>query len=268
MTGYGEASFGHIHCEVKSLNHRFLDISLSIPASFSPYEFKIRKLLSTHVKRGTVFLRLFAEDVEIRPDLKHAKAYYKFIQELKKELGLKSEVPIEPFLKFSKEKPPAWRDVKNVISTALEKLIKSRIQEGQKTKVDIELHLKKTKKLAESMKKRAPDQQKIEKELKGKLDSFPGKELDERKIREELTLLLIRENFNEEAVRLNAHIGKFEEVLRSKDPSGKHFAFLLQEMQREVNTVSAKAKNAAVSQLAVELKREMESLREQVENVR
>lgn len=268
MTGYGEASLGGLHCEIKTLNHRFLSIVLSTPPSFSIYEFQIRELLNTYIKRGAVYLKLSMEDAEFEPDIAKAKAYYSFIKKLQKALNLKVDVPIEPFLEFKKEKIPGWRNVKLVTTTAIRKLIESRIEEGKKIQSDIELHLKEIKELIVSIKKKAPDQKKMEKEFRSKLESFSKNELDERKVREELTLLLLRENFNEEVVRLIAHFRRFKEIVKSKSPFGKHLAFLLQEMQREANTISAKAKNAEISQLTVELKKELEILREQVENVR
>ena len=268
MTGYGEATLHNIHCEIKTLNHRFFDASVSLPFALSSYEFKIRALLSTSIKRGVVYFKLFTGDTEIEPDIKRAKIYYKFVSELKQELGLKSDVPIEPFLAFKKEKVPGWRDIKEVVIAALNKAVESRIEEGKKLKSDIELHIKNIKNLVKSILEKTPDQKKIETEFRTKLDSFTKNKLDEQKVKEELTLLLLRENFNEEVVRLDAHFRKFKEIIKSKEPSGKHLAFLLQEMQREANTISAKAKNAEVSQLTVELKRELEILREQVENVR
>ena len=268
MTGYGEATLYNIHCEIKTLNHRFFDASVSLPSALSSYEFKIRTLLSTYIKRGVVYFKLFIGDTEIEPDIKRAKIYYKFVSELKQKLGLKSDVPIEPFLEFKKQKIPGWREVKEVVISALNKAVESRIEEGKKLKTDIELHIKNIKNLIKSILEKTPDQKKIESEFRTKLDSFTKNKLDEQKVKEELTLLLLRENFNEEVVRLDAHFRKFKEIIRDKEPSGKHLAFLLQEMQREANTISAKAKNAEVSQLTVELKRELEILREQVENVR
>lgn len=268
MTGYGEAVLQGIYCEVKALNHRFLSMSLSIPPNLSNYEFQIRELLNTYIKRGTVYLKLSIENAEPEPDLIKAKAYYNFVKKLQKSLNLQEDIPIEPFLGFKKEKTPAWRDIKSVVTCAIRKLVESRIEEGQKILLDIKLHLSRIKELIASIKQKIPDQRKIEKEFKARLESFSNNELDEKKIKEELTLLLLRENFNEEVVRLVAHFRRFREVLKSKSPSGKYLSFILQEMQREANTISAKAKSAEISQLIVELKRELETLREQIENVR
>ncbi len=268
MTGYGEARRGDIYCEIKSLNHRFFNVTLSIPSWLSPYEFKIRELLKNRVKRGAVSLKVYIENHEIKPNLEGARVYYNFIRDLKKELGLSGTIPIEPFLDFRKEIKASWSDVKFAINSALSLLVKSREEEGKKLREDIELHLKKIKERIEIIKHKSPDEREIRKQFKKKLRDFIKDGLDERKLKEELTLWLIRENFNEERVRFEVHLNKFKQVLKSREPPGKRLSFLIQEMEREANTISAKAKNAEISQLVVELKEELEILKEQIGNVR
>ncbi|MCK4308065.1 YicC family protein [candidate division WOR-3 bacterium] len=269
MTGYGEARQGNVYCEIKSLNHRFFNVNFSIPSWLSPYEFKIIELLKRRIKRGAVSLKIYTDNYEIKPDIERAKAYYNFVLDLKQELGLSGTIPIGHFLDFKKETTGAsWKDVKTAINSAISLLVKSRDEEGKKLKADIELHLKKVKEGVEHIKQGTPDVRDIRKQFKKKFAAFVRDGLDERKLKEELTLWLIRENFNEERVRLEVHLSKFKQVLRKRGPSGKYLSFLIQEMEREANTISAKAKNAKISQLIVELKGELEILREQIGNVR
>jgi uncharacterized protein (TIGR00255 family) len=268
MTGYGEASLHNIKCEIKALNHRFLSTTLSLPPSLSKYEFKIRELIGAYLKRGAIFLKLFVESHQVEPDLEQAKVYYNFVEKLKNGLELKGEIPLSLFLDFRKEKVLTWDEIKPIVVLSLHKVIKSRVEEGKKIKQDMELHLKRLKSLINQIIKKTPNQKKMEQEFKTKLNSLTRDKLDEQKVREELTILLLRENFNEEIVRLDAHFNKFRKVVRRKEPSGKELTFLLQEMQREANTVSAKAKNAEISQLTVEIKTDIEILMEQAENVR
>ena len=267
MTGYGEARRGNIHCEIKSLNHRFFNITLLTPSWLSPYELKIMDLLKNRIKRGAVSLKIYIESQEIKLDIKRAKTYYNFIHNLKEELGLSGDISIGHFLDFKKETTASWGDVRITINSALSSLIKSRKDEGRKLKDDIDLHFKKTRKGIEDIKRQTPGEQDIKKQFKKKFANIIKNGLDERRLKEELTLWLIRENFNEERVRFEMHLNKFKQIVKRKEPSGKHLSFLIQEMEREVNTISAKAKNAKISQLVVELKGELEILREQIGNV-
>ncbi|MDI6839283.1 MAG: DUF1732 domain-containing protein [bacterium] len=268
MTGYGEATYSHIHCELKALNHRFFDATLSIPTSLSCYEFKIITLLKERIKRGAVFLKIFVEETHIKLDIKRAKAYYDFINNLKLSLGLEeSSIPIDLFLNFTKQEAPPWSVVKKVINSCIDCLIESRLEEGKKLLSDIETHFKKINKLLQVIDQRVPKQKERREQFLKRITPLIKDGLDEHKIDEEFAFLLMKEDFNEEQSRLKAHFKKFKNILYSKRPSGKYLVFLIQEMQREANTISAKVKDVGVSQVVVELKKELEDLREQAENV-
>ncbi len=268
MTGYGEANNGSLHCEIKTLNHRFLNINFNIPSSLSRYEYDIRKVLGSQIKRGAVSLKISIEDSKIKLDIEKAKIYYNFIKNLKQKLNIKSPIPIDPFLNFKKDEIPSWRVLKSVIATALNHLIETRIEEGSKLQADIELRLKKIDKLIKLIKQKTPKQTELIERFKEKLSPFIKEGIDERRLEEELAFSIIKEDINEECVRLATHIEKFKETINIEEPLGKYFIFLIQEMQREANTISSKARDIRISQCVIELKKELENLREQVENIR
>ena len=267
MTGYGEANLGHLHCEVRSLNHRFFDITLNIPSSFSRYEFKIRTLLKERIRRGAVSLKIFVENSKIEPDIERAKAYYDFLTNLKQSIGLKGEIPIDLFLDFKRAETPSWGVAKRLINAGIDSLLESKAEEGSKLLLDIDEKLGKIEDLLKTVEQRRPEQTKRREQLIKKLAPFVKERLNEHKIDEEFAFLLMKEDFEEEQTRFNAHFKKFQKVLRRRKSSGKYLGFLLQEMQRELNTISAKAKDVGISSVIVELKKEVEDLREQVENI-
>lgn len=269
MTGYGEASVCHIHCEIKSLNHRFFNLNLSMPSSLSVYEFRLRKLLKAAIKRGSVFLRIFLDDMKIQPDIKRAQIYYKFVNDLKKKLKLGGPVPLELFLDFKKEVTPSWQLIRSVINSAVAQLTEARVEEGKKLQKDIELRLNKIEKLLEFIKKRVSKQKDERgKHLMKKLPHFIKDKVNESKFSNELALLMMKEDFSEECIRLVAHLSKFRRILKARESSGKYLGFLTQEMHREANTISSKASDTKISHAVVELKSELEAIREQIENAR
>lgn len=250
MTGYGECSFQNVRCEIKTLNHRFFDANIYLPSCLSCYEIRLRQILRKHVVRGMVYFKIFIDSPEIKLDLKQARSQYKFIRDLQKNLKLNSDIPLELFLPFKKEVAPKWLLVYKVVMSAIKSLIKSRIEEGKKIVKDFESHLNKIDRLFYAIEKIAP-----------KLES---KRLEESSINSEVG----KEDFSEERIRFEMHLRAFRRNICSKSASGKYSVFLLQEMQRECNTIASKAKDSRVAKTVVKLKEEIEKIREQAENVR
>ncbi|MFA5031550.1 MAG: DUF1732 domain-containing protein [bacterium] len=250
MTGYGEYCFRNIRCELKSLNHRFFDANIFIPSCLSPYEIKLRQLLRERIVRGMVYLRIFIEAPDIKTDLKQAKAHYNFLIDLQKNLKLNSDIPIELFLPFKKEIAPQWSIIQKVVTGAINALIKARIEEGAKTLKDINSHLKQIDKFFDSIKRKAP--------------VLEAKRMKKIQTSSELN----KEDFSEEQMRFETHFKALKRNISSAGVSGKYCVFLLQEMQRECNTIASKTKDSSVATLIVKLKDEIEKIREQMENVR
>lgn len=267
MTGYGETSLRQVRCEIKTLNHRFLKADISIPPELSSYELRLKRLLRERLARGAIFLKIFLE-ADIEPDIERARAYYNFLVNLKQSLKINSPIPIDLFIDFKKTKSISWRTIKQVTNNALDKVIESRIAEGRGLQAAIKLSLKRMDKLLHLIRQYIPKQVDLRKNFKEKLAPFMKEGVDEHKIDAELAFLLVKQDFNEERVRLEIHLAKFKELISTESPSGKYLTFLTQEMLREANTISSKVQDAKISHLVVEFKKELEDLREQVENVR
>lgn len=267
MTGYGEGIFRNILCEIISLNHRFLDIHLSLPDNLLSKEIKIRNLIKKRINRGKIILKIFIQKKEYEFDVEQAKTFYNFVKEAKNELSLKGNIPLNFLFEFKKEKTPKWIDCKTAINLTIDSLIKSKAEEGEKIKKELDFHIHRVEKLIEEIENISqPIESKIQ-QIKNKLASFGinnGSQLNDM-----ITSIILKEDFSEEKLRLRSHTTKFNDILNTTQNGciGKYLGFLLQEMMRETNTISAKAKDAKISQLVVEIKNEIEILREQVENV-
>lgn len=281
MTGYGEGESGGVHCEIKTLNHRFFTMSLKIPDSLTPYEDKIRKMLKKTLMRGSVFLKIKTENEEkVEPvlDLTQAKIYYKLLEDIKKKFAFKDKITLELLSSFKevfKEKKNErnsevlWRNAKKAIDTAISKVIEERKKEGAAIRKHCLVYVKRIKSALAFIKKRIPSKLEEEKErLRRNLAPFGNEGVNEKRIEEEIILFADKRNVQEECTRLGDHLSKFRETLDADEPCGKKLIFLIQEMNREANTIASKARDGGISESIVNIKTELEDLRELVENVR
>jgi len=289
MTGFGAATLslgqrsrGSIAVEVKSVNQRFLDLKLSLPKEYAAWEAEVRKAVQERVARGRVEVyvsRSVAGNdrprVEVDEDL--ARAYVEQWRRLKRTLKLAGDVD----LALLKGIPDLYRarDVAAVpdgerqilvraLAAALRELDRSRLREGEHLGDDMRARIRALEKLSSGMAERADasrvgTRRRVEERMREILD---GK-VDEARIAQEAAFLVERSDVTEEVVRLRSHLGGLKDLLAAEDAVGKRIDFLLQEVQREVNTVASKSSDLGLTQLAVEAKGEVEKIREQVQNV-
>jgi uncharacterized protein (TIGR00255 family) len=289
MTGFGAATLslgqrsrGSIAVEVKSVNQRFLDLKLSLPKEYAAWEAEVRKAVQERVARGRVEVyvsRSVAGNdrprVEVDEDL--ARAYVEQWRRLKRTLKLAGDVD----LALLKGIPDLYRarDVAAVpdgerqilvraLAQALRELDRSRLREGEHLADDMRARIRALEKLSSGMAERADasrlgTRRRVEERMREILD---GK-VDEARIAQEAAFLVERSDVTEEVVRLRSHLGGLKDLLAAEDAVGKRIDFLLQEVQREVNTVASKSSDLGLTQLAVEAKGEVEKIREQVQNV-
>ena len=285
MTGYGKSELntkqGKLVVETRSENHRFLDIKFQLPDSTLSIENQLTEAVKNLVLRGKIRITLNYEETKnnsFSPNLDIAKKYKKNIDLLKKELGIKEDTKLEHFLVIKEifagdaKETLSKNEVSNILKAvlqAIKKLDGARTSEGNKLEKDIKQRLRKIEKLTSKIKSKRKDFIKnTSSKLKERIEKLlEDTNIDEERLYQETAYLAERSDITEELVRLAAHISKFKETSQKKGSIGKELDFLLQEMNREAGTISAKSKDAAISHFIIDLRSEMEKIREQVQNI-
>ncbi len=288
MTGYGRAegttSIGAVKVEVRSLNHRFLDLTVRLPRELTPLEMKIREVVRERVSRGKVDLSLRVERLPegaphlvLEVDWGLMGAFVQALREAKGRFGLTGEVSLDHIVasrelisfREAEVEEGIWEELQPIVSQALSELIASRQREGEALLVDMKGRLRRLRELVEKVATRAPKVVDHYRErLRERLERLlKGAELDEGRFEQEVALFAERSDITEEVVRLRSHIEGFEGRLEGGGPVGRALEFLLQEMNREANTIGSKANDLEIVQGVLAIKEEVEKLREQVQNV-
>jgi uncharacterized protein (TIGR00255 family) len=284
MTGYGEAShqnkYANITVQVRSLNHRHLDLQLRVPREYLGFEEQIRKSLRETVSRGRIELFInrtstpgHAREVELDEEL--LGKYLKAIQRAKKKFFLKGEFGISifssvPDLLRVRDTEVNLRMEKQALFTAvrsaLQKLEQSRIREGRHLKMDMRSQLRHLKSTASDLERYASQfaPSLMKGSAAGRSDEAATKAGNEAV---DATSAVFKGDINEEVVRLKTHTAALGTILREPGAVGKKIDFILQEIQRELNTISAKVPVLAVVQLVLQGKERVEKIREQTQNV-
>lgn len=286
MTGFGraEGSINERRCVayIRGVNSRFLDLKIKTPTELEPFEQVIAEAIKGRLKRGRVEIKFeFDRDgvPKITPevDMETAKAYANAFKDLKQTAEIPGEIDIALLAGMpgviNLLKPEILEDasdkVAGLVSEAVDDFIKMSRSEAEKLCSDISRRIDTVSGLLDEVEKIAPeDLKKQQEKIKNRimeLSSLP--ELDEKRLAEELAYWAGKADITEETVRLHTHISKFREYMDGNQPAGKKFDFLLQEMFRESNTLGAKAVSAGISHIAVEMKAELEKIREQVQNL-
>lgn len=289
MTGYGSAEGrvgeGSLFIEIKSVNHRYYDIQLKLPPKMNPLDPMIRQVLKEHIDRGKVDIYMkerkgIFDSKSLSVDLPLARKYQKCVRELQKELGLgnktvsvlelidlKELVSVtETHVDYSKY----WGQIKRLLTEALQKHDRMREKEGAFLLKDQRARLKNLSAMVEKIMKQSDSslkhrRSKVEKKFeKNGLAQLPnGKE----RLGSELSYIIDKVDIAEELTRLKSHIVQFSSSIGEKGPQGRKLDFILQEMGREINTLGAKASDPVISSYVVDVKSELEKLREQVQNI-
>jgi len=286
MTGFGRAeeSVGGktFLVDVKSLNGKQFELQLKLPGFLKPYEFDIRKLLSEKLGRGsldcTISLKQTgnAKPVTINTDL--AKAYYKALAELSKELNLDPSAILSTLVKLPEVITPTgdtltddeWIQFRKVVLMAIDDLNAHRLNEGKVLEDDLILRIDNISRQEEEILKLEPlRQQKIRDGLEKLLEEHVGKDhYDSNRLEQEIIYYLEKIDISEEQVRLKNHCSYFKQVLAEpEDSKGKKLSFILQEIGREINTTGSKAYDVSIQRCVVLMKDELEKAKEQILNV-
>lgn len=290
MTAFGryKATVGgkEITAEIKSVNNRFFDCSVRISRAYSYLEEKIKPYLSSRgISRGKVDVSITIETVSsdrvsVSVDEGYAKGYIDALRTLRDKFGLADDISVMTVARnsdvFCVRTPDTdaerdWQEVLSVLSVATDRFLAGREREGANLISDIRLKFAHIRELTgEIGQLSAADvtgyRAKLEERLRNVLADH-NVTADENRILTECALFADRIAVDEELVRLASHLDAFEEIAASDEPVGRKFDFLLQEMNREINTTGSKCSDAAIARLVVEVKNELEKIREQVQNI-
>jgi uncharacterized protein (TIGR00255 family) len=289
MTGYGVAEqdlpLGRMVVEVRSLNHKYLDVSLRLPRGFFTLEPKIRDLVKKNISRGRVDLTMRIDPLgasvpryRLEADTSLAEEYIHLLDAIKEKFGLKGEVTLDhiaavreivPFLEVKEDAELYWEGVSAVTQQALQALDDARRKEGEALAADLKARLDEARRRTEEIKDRAPVVVDVYRErLRERVRSLlAGPEFDERRFHQEVAYFAERSDISEEVIRMESHLRQFDAKLKEAGPAGRGFDFILQEMSREANTIGAKATDIDIAHMVIELKSELERMREQVQNI-
>lgn len=289
MTGYGRGEVEALGqkwvVELRSLNHRFLELSLNLPKHLWALEDRCRKLLKNRLARGRVEVQLTWErDTERSYTLRLDPGLLGETQEILRQLRLQTDEPeslrLEHFLHFSdilvsRERPTpeleeTWELLSQALTQALAALEEMRLREGAALRAEILSHLESLRRQSTRISEQAALLPQLwQKKLGERLEELLQQSglLDEGRLAQEVALLAERRDIAEELARLESHLYQFHQILEGQEPAGRKLEFLLQEMLREVNTIGAKAGDLEVTQAVLEIKGILERLREQVQNV-
>ncbi|MBO8168153.1 MAG: YicC family protein [Thermoanaerobacteraceae bacterium] len=286
MTGYGQgqgSSAGKaITVELKSVNHRFLDISVRLPRQYSILEERFRRQVKEKVARGRIDIYVKMEDEleaekEIIVDKALAEAYLKSLRELADALEIDGTVSayelsrLDDVLRLNEEEDldAIWVGMEEALTQALDQLIEMRHLEGEKLKADVMRRKHTIERLTGEIAGRtslvvAQYQKKLTERVKELLGDTP---VDEERIAQEVAIMAEKSDISEELVRLKSHLEQLEETLLLDQPIGRKLDFIVQEMHREINTIGSKNIDVTIGRLVVEIKSEIEKIREQVQNI-
>lgn len=286
MTGYGRGSYAgptfNVTAELRSVNHRYADFFLRVPRELFSFEDRIRRLLQREIGRGRVEVNIVLhgspsgeEGVAVNEQL--TAAYYRVLQGLAGRLDLPLKIGVGDLIQLpgvlqvpepSPGEEALWPFLEKALQEALERLVEQRIEEGYNLSRDLTVRLRHLDALVKELTALTPvvlEEQKLR--LESRLKEMLAANFDESRVLMECAVLVEKMDINEEIVRLRSHLEAFNGTLQNEGPIGRRLDFIAQEIFREINTVGAKAQDYRLAALAVEIKTELEKMREQIQNI-
>ena len=296
MTGYGKAELNltnaNFTIEVRSLNSKQIDANVKMSSVYRDKEIGLRKLLSEKLQRGKIELSIWREKSESNTNYKVntevIKDYHNQVLQLKKDLGLKWNMwTMTPFSAKSSDILPTllkmpealikgeekandneWDEIAKGIDIAIENILQFRIEEGKKLEEDITTRINTLSRLLTEILPFGKGRiEKVKKSLADKLAEIDTKNIDENRFEQELIYYLEKQDITEEQVRLDAHLSYFLETMKADSPNGKKLGFIGQEIGREINTIGSKSSDAEMQKIVVQMKDELEKIKEQLLNI-
>jgi len=286
MTGFSRADLQengiNVNVEIKSLNGKYLEINCRLSKSIQTKENEIREIIRKYINRGTVSVNINVDTDLSKNSFKlnsdAAKLIYNQLENLRKDIKIKEPIKITDLMSLSsyflenennENLDKQFAIVKKVLNNALRNLDQMRKKEGQALLKDINNRMKFISEVIEKIEKLGIQRIPQEREkLKQKLAQFfENEEYDEQRLQMEILLMADKLDITEEIIRLRSHIKYYYEIIKNDENPGRKINFLLQEINREINTIGSKANDAQISQYVVNLKEELERIREQIQNI-
>lgn len=288
MTGFGrgESSDG-VHSfsvEIKTVNHRYNDIIVKMPKYLLFLEEKVKKLIKEYLNRGRVEVYINLEyladsNIEVNVNIPLALAYKRELENLINQLEIGDDISLNHLLTLPEvikterkdvDEDVVWGCLSQALEIALENVVNMRKKEGIELKKDIEIQLRKLESLIDKIEKRAPQvvmeyKEKLKERISELMDE--DTDLDEERLNFEVVLFADKSDINEEVVRFKSHIKQFYMSLEQDEAVGRKLDFLIQEMNREVNTIGSKANDLEIINDVMDIKAQLEKIREQVQNI-
>ena len=290
MTAFGRerADVGgkDITVEIKSVNNRYFDCSVKLPHIYAPLEQRVKQRLSEKgISRGKVDVGIFvdfaeATDTEILVNREYAARYIAALRRLKEEFGLPGEISVMEVARdrevFSIKKPDGdieaeWGELCSVLDVAIDRFISAREEEGARIEADLKAKIEHIREIVEKIEELSGEdiggyRARLEEKLRAVL-ADNNITMDESRILTECAIYADRAAIDEEIVRLKSHFTAFYGYTEKDEPVGRSLDFLIQEMNRETNTIGSKCANSSMAHLVVEIKTELEKVREQIQNI-
>jgi len=287
MTGFGRCEIAQVDrkitVEMKAVNHRYCDISIKMPKKLGFFEAGIRNVLKQYIGRGKIDIYITYEDytennvcVKYNADL--AREYYNSLEKMSKEFGIDNDIRVSTLSRYPEvfsleeqtiDEKELWALVEEAVRTAAGRFVETRIAEGEHLKQDIISKLDGMLRLVDFIETRSPE---VVNEYRNKLYAKVAELLADTKVEEsilvtEVTVFADKICVDEETVRLRSHIINMKETLEDSENVGRKLDFIAQEMNREANTILSKANDLEVTNKAIDLKTEIEKVREQIQNI-
>lgn len=287
MTGYGRARLTlhgrDITVEIKSVNSRYFEYSSRMPRGYSFLEDKLKKLVNGKIARGKAELNLTIVNVEapdtvITPNIELARQYKAAMDEMARQLDMRNDVSLSGLCRFpdmfsavhaEADEAELWQDVQAVAAAALENFAAMRAAEGEKLREDVLARLCTLEKDVGFIEQTSAARvQKYTDKLYARLkELLDGRDIDDARILTEAAIFADKTAVDEETVRLRSHIRQYRDILALSEPVGRKLDFLTQELKRETNTIGSKCNELDITRVVVEMKGEIEKIREQIQNL-
>ncbi len=287
MTGYGRYEqideTKKIVIDIRSVNHRYSDVTVKLPRAYGYLEDKIREYVLENISRGKVDVFIYIEnytsdDKAVILDEALCMNYYSLLNQIKEKCGIKQEIAVSDMTRFSdifvtkqqeEDKEEVWQMFLSCLKPAMQDFLSMRKREGERLFNDLKEKAAKIQELTAKIEEISPKvvaeyARKLEERMKELLGEFKA---DEGRILTEVGIMADRVCINEELVRLKSHFVELDDILAQDEPVGRKLDFLVQELNRETNTIGSKANDKDITKLVVEMKSEIEKLREQIQNV-
>jgi uncharacterized protein (TIGR00255 family) len=288
MTGFGRATSdeegqGSFSIEIKSINHRYLDLNVRMPRSMISLEEKVRKFIGENLSRGKVdifinYTNYTKQSIEAKFNRALGDSYTKALEEIRERYDVRDDISVSLIARFpdviyveesEEDLDEIWKSLLSALKKSVSLLISMREREGDKLYEDI---LKKCDIIKENLKLIEEHSPRIAADYKKKLterikELLGENVVDENRLNLELAIFADKSSIDEEITRLHSHISQVKETLKSEEPVGRKLDFLVQEMNREANTIASKANDLEITNIALNIKNDIEKIREQIQNI-